>query len=85
MPLLIQYFTSQILLTSTNIKKVNKVEGLISFCRNQTPDLPKPTIIHKTLKIARRIIADKIILNYIHIELLTANMQKKQQAQYTGL
>lgn len=57
----------------------------MSLFRNQTVDSPKFTIIHKTLKAARRAMADKVILNRTNTELLAANTQKKRRAQRTGL
>ncbi len=35
----------------------------MSLFRNQTLDSPKLTILHKTLKAARRAMADRVILN----------------------
>ena len=72
-------------LTPANIKEVSKVEELMSFFRNQTVELPKLTIIHKILKAARHIMADKVILNCTNMELLAANMQKKRRAKHIGL
>lgn len=85
MPLQTQYFTDQIALTSANIIEVGEVEKLVSLFRNQTLDLPKLTIFHKTLKAARYIMADRVLLNYINTELLVANIQKKQWTQHIGL
>lgn len=51
----------------------------MSLFKNQTLDLPRLTIIHKTLKAAGRAIANKIILNYTNMELLTANTPKNDQ------
>ena len=57
----------------------------MSFFRNQTFGLPKLTIIYKTLKAAKRAMADKIILNRTNTELLAANTQKKQRVHCIGL
>ena len=84
-PLQSQYFTGQILPTPANIKKVGEVEELVSFFRNQILDLLKLTIIYKTLKKARRAMADGVILNSTNTELLAANTRKKQHAQRIGL
>ena len=80
-----QNFIGQILFTLTNIKKVNKVKKLMSLFRNKILDLTKLIIIYKTLKAVKYTIANKIILNYTNTELLAANMQNKQQTQYTHL
>ena len=56
----------------------------MSLFKNQTFNSPKLIIIHKILKTARRTMANKVILNRINIELFATNIQKKQQAQYTG-
>ena len=57
----------------------------MSLFRNQTLNSPKLTIIYKTLKAARRAMADRVILNRTNTKLLTANMRKKRQAQRTSL
>ena len=75
----------QLLLTPANIKEVNEVEKLMSLFRNQTLDSTKLTIIHKTLKVARPAMADRVISNHTNTELLAANTRKKQRAQRTGL
>lgn len=80
-----QYFIDQISFTSVNIKKGGKIEKLVSFFRNQILDSAKLTIIHKTLKVARHVMTNKIILNYTNTELLLVNTQKKQQAQHISL
>ena len=84
-PLQTRYFTGRIPSTPANIKEVSEVEELVSLFRNQTLDSPKLTIIHKTLKAARRAMADRVILNRTNTELLAANTRKKRQAQRTGL
>ena len=80
-----RYFIGQIPSTPTNIKEISEVEELVLLFRNQIFDSPKLTIIHKTLKVARHAIADRVILNRTNMELLAANTQKKRQAQHTGL
>ena len=67
----------QIFPTSTNIRNVSEVEELISLFRNQTLNVPKLKLLHKTLKVARLAMVDKIILNHTNIELLAANTQIK--------
>lgn len=52
----------------------SKVTKLVSLVRNQTFDLPKVTILYMTLKTARCIIANMVILNCTNTELLIANM-----------
>ena len=79
------YFTSQISLTPTNIKKVSKIKELVSLLKNQILNLPKFTIIHKTFKAARYAITNKIILNDINTKLFAAYIRKKQQVQYINL
>ena len=49
----------------------------MSLFRNQTLDSSKLTIIHKTLKVARRAMADRVFLNHTNTELLAANTRKK--------
>lgn len=71
------YFIDQISFTPTNIKKVNKIKKLVLFFRNQIFDLLKLIILHKTLKVVRYIIANKVIFNHINIKLLAAYIEKK--------
>lgn len=80
-----QYFISQIFFTSTNIKKMSKIEKLISVFRNQTFDSSKFITFFKIFKVVRHIIVDKIILNYTNTKLLIAHIWKKQQVQHTYL
>lgn len=56
-----QYFISQIFDTFINITKVREVEKLILFFKNQVLDLLKLTILNKSLKVAKRTIAEKYI------------------------
>ncbi len=84
-PLQTRYFTGQIPPTPANIQEVSEIEELVSLFRNQTLDSPKFTILHKTLKAARRAMADRVILNRTNTELLEANTRKKRRAQRTGL
>lgn len=84
-PLQTRYFTGQIPPTPANIKKVSEVEELVSLFRNQTLDSPKLIILHKTLKAARRAMADRVILNRTNTELLAAHTRKKRRVQRTGL
>ena len=69
-----QYFISQIFFTSTNIKKMSKIEKLISVFRNQTFDSSKFITFFKIFKVVRHIIVDKIILNYTNTKLLIAHI-----------
>ena len=71
--------------TFANIKEVSEVEELMSLFKNQTFDSLKLTIIHKTLKAARRTMANRVILNLTNTELFVVNTRKKRQVQHTGL
>ena len=84
-PLQARYFTGQIPHTPANIKEVIEVEELVSLFRNQTLDSPKLAILHRTLKAARRAMADRVVLNSTNTELFAANTRKKRRAQRTGL
>ncbi len=64
---------------------VTEIEELISLFQHQTLDLPKLTLLHKTIKVARLAMADRVILNCTNIELLTTNTQRKRQAQRTRI
>lgn len=59
------------------MEEVSEVEELISIVWNQTFDSSKLRILHKTLKAAKLVIADRVILSRTNTELYTANMQKK--------
>ena len=85
MPLQTRYFTGRITHTPANIKEVTEVEELASLFRNQILDSPKLTILHKTLKAARRATADRVVLNRTNTELFAANTRKKRRAHRTGL
>ena len=62
-----------------------KIEELISLFRHQTLDLPKLTLLLKTLKAARLAMADRIVLNCTNTEFLAAKVRKKQRAQCIGI
>ncbi len=78
------FFSDQISPTPANIKHVLEVEELISLFCHQTLDFSKLILLYKTLKAAKLVVADCIVLNCTNTELLTANTQKKQQAQRIG-
>ena len=61
-----------------NIKQVLEIEKLILLFQHPNLDSRKLAILHKTLKVARFTMADRVILSYTNTELLVANMQKKQ-------
>ncbi len=48
-------------------------------------DLPKLTLLLKTLKAARLAMADRIVLNCTNTEFLAAKARKKQRAQCIGI
>ena len=84
-PIQTRFFSRAIPPTPGNIKKVTKVEVLVSLFRYQTLDSPKFNLLHKTLKAARLAMADRVILNRTNTELLAANTQKKQRIEHTGI
>lgn len=63
---------------------VTEIEKLILLLWHQTLDLPKLTLLHKTLKAARLAMVDRVVLNCTNTELLAANRQKKRWLQWTG-
>ncbi len=79
MSLQTRYFIDQIPSTPANIQEVNKVEELVSLFKDQTLDLPKLTIVQKTLKAARRAMTDKVSLNRTNTERFKANTQKNDE------
>lgn len=56
---------------------MEEVEELISLFCYQTFDSSKLTLLHKTLKTARLVMADHIVLNCINTKVFAANIQKK--------
>ena len=84
-PIQMRFFSGVIPPTSENVKQITEVEDLVSLFRHQTLDLPKLTLLHKTLKAARLAMADKVVLNRTNTELLAANTRKKRQVQHTKI
>ena len=71
--------------TPENVEQVTKIEELISLFRHHILDMPKHTLLHKTLKSARLAMADRVVLNCNNTDLLAANTQKKRRAQRTEI
>ena len=59
-----------------NIKQVTEIKELILLFRYQTLDLPKLTLLHKTLKAAKLAMIDRVALNRTNTKLLAANTKK---------
>lgn len=80
-----RFFSGAVPPTPGNVEQVAEVEELVSLFRHQTWDLPKLTLLYKTLKAARLAMADRVVLNRTNTELLAANTRKKRRAQRTGI
>lgn len=63
-----------ILIIPRNINLVINIEKFILLFQNQTLNSFKLILFYETLKIARIVIASKIILSYIDRDLLTVNI-----------
>lgn len=81
-----RFFLVAILQTPGNIEQVTEIEELILLFQNQTLDLPKLTLLHKTFKAAMLAMADRVVLNCTNTELLATNTQKngEYKIQYDG-
>ena len=75
-----QFFSETIPQTFRNIEQVTEIEEFISLIQHQTLDLLKLTLLQKTLKAARLVMVDKVVLNRTNTELLVANTRKKRRA-----
>ena len=78
-------FLRVILPTSGDVEQVTEIEELISLFRHQTLDLPKLTLLYKTLKAARLAMADSVVLNCTNTEIFAANTRKKRRIERTGI
>ncbi len=79
------FFPGAIPPTPRNIEQVIEVEELVSLFWDQTLDLAKLILLHKTFKEAKLTMANRVILNRTNTELLAANTQKKRQAERTEI
>lgn len=69
----IQFFSRIIPLITGNMKQVAEVEVLVLLFQHQILDYPKLTFLYKTLKAARLVIIDRVVLNPTNTKLLAAN------------
>lgn len=79
MPIYIWFYSRAILSIPENIEQIIQIEELIALCQYQKFDSPKLTLFYKTLKAARLVMFNKIVLNRTNIDLLAAKTQKKWQ------
>ena len=84
-PIQTRFYLGAIPPSPGNVEQVTEIEELISLFRHQTLDLPKLTLLHKSLKAARLAMANRVILNRTNTDLLAANTRKKWRAQRTGI
>lgn len=71
-----RFFSRVILPTLGNMEQVAEIEKFISLFQYQTLNLLKLTPLYKTLKVARLVMANKVVLNNININFLAVNTQK---------
>ena len=76
-PLQTWFFSGAILQKPKNIEQVTEIKELISSFQNLILDLLKLTLLHKTFKVARLTISNRIVLDYTNTKLLATNIQKK--------
>ncbi len=84
-PIQTRFFSGAVSLRPSNIEQVIKVEELISLFQHQMLDLPKLALLYQTLKVARLVMADRVVLNHINTEFLATNIQKQWRAQCIGI
>lgn len=72
-PIQARFYSGVIPPVPGNMEQVTEIEELISLFRHQILDSLKLTLLHKTLKVARLAIAEKIVSNHTIIDLLASN------------